>query len=665
MYLKNKYKYFINISFNYLFIFILLYVFISKPYALETNTYKKQLYVNGEILVSYINSLKGANFKKTYLSNNMKLLKNFKSVNIDLITVPESISIEDALKLLNADPNVLFAEPNYLRYAETSIPNDTYFENLWGLYNINQYPNSIAGADINALEAWNYTTGSNDIIVAIIDSGVDVNHPDLKTNIWINKDEIPENNIDDDNNGFTDDINGWNFIQKNNDLTDIFNHGTFIAGVIGGTGNNYTGVTGICWNTSLMVLKIMDGFGIGSVANEISAINYAIENGAKIINASFGDFNYSQSEYNAIEKAKNAGILFIAAAGNNKKDNNRFPHYPSGYELANIISVAASTPKDTLASFSNYGSTVDVAAPGVYIYSSSASKETIFFDDFEQTNDNWELESNWHIDKSVQSISATSLTNSSNLGENSKLNISAISRKIFLNQQTGCLLTFSIKGNSPISSKLFIETSTSLTGQWHIQKVLINSTDLFSSGIYGKYNNSVTALADLSDIDGNYYFYLRIRFETLSFNIESKWYIDDIKILTADTKYENSDNSHYGLVSGTSIAAPYVSGIAALILSYYPDLNYTQVKERIINGIDETPALKGQVNSNGRVNAYKSLTTSENISSESNSAESSDSGGGGCFISSVTDSLTKKKPNTFFQNISLYLSKLMPLQLRK
>ena len=638
MYMKNNYKYFLNICLNYMFIFIVLNIFSCKLYALETNTYKKNLYINREILVSYTHNLQAANLKRTYLFNNMKLLKNFKSVNIDLIKVPESMSVENALSMLNTDSNVIFAEPNYLRYAEINIPNDTYFENLWGLHNINQYLNSISGADINALEAWNYTTGNNDIIIAIIDSGVDINHPDLKTNIWVNRNETPGNNIDDDNNGFTDDINGWNFIQKSNDLTDIFNHGTFIAGVIGGSGNNYTGITGICWNTSIMVLKIMDAFGIGSVADEISAIDYAIRNGAKIINASFGDFNYSQSEYNAIEKAKNAGILFIAAAGNSGKDNNRFPHYPSGYDLPNIISVAASTPNDTLASFSNYGNTVDVAAPGVYIYSSSASKETIFFDDFEQTNNNWVLESNWHIEKSEKSISESSLTNSSSLGENARLNISAISREISLDQQSGCMLTFLIKGSSTNNSKLFVETSTNLTGPWHIQKVLINSTDLFSNGIYGKYDNSVIALSDLSNIDGNYSFYLRIRFETESFNTDDIWYIDNIKIITANTKYSNSESYHYGMVSGTSIATPYVSGIAALILSYYPDLNYAQIKKRIINGIDEVSELNGLVNSNGRVNAYKSLAIEENIPAESNSTESTGSdggGGGGCFISSI------------------------------
>jgi len=219
------------------------------------------------------------------------------------------------------------------------------------------------------------------VVVAVVDSGADLDHEDLSDNIWQNTGEdwvggSPGNNgVDDDGNGKIDDYYGWDFENDDNDPDDDNDHGTHVSGTIGAVGDNGTGVSGVNWRVSLMVLKILDQNGNGSVLNEIRAIEYAIDNGAQVINASFSGEASSSLEYNAVEDAMDAGILFVAAAGNDGRDID-FPNqaaYPAGYNLANIVTVAATDRNDALASFSNYGATsVDVAAPGVGIYSTKA-----------------------------------------------------------------------------------------------------------------------------------------------------------------------------------------------------------------------------------------------------------------------------------------------------
>ena len=229
-------------------------------------------------------------------------------------------------------------------------------------------------ADIDAPEAWDINHGSQNVIVAVIDTGIDYNHEDLAANIWHNYGEIPHNGIDDDGNGFVDDYLGWNFFNHTNDPFDDYGHGTHVAGIIGAVGNNGIGVAGVSWKVKLMPLKFI-GFNsgegwVGTDADAISAIDYAIMMKADIMSNSWGGSSYSHSLREAIESANTAGILFVAAAGNIGFDNDLFPEYPSSYDNDNIISVAAISDYDHLARFSNYGHhSVDIAAPGTDILS--------------------------------------------------------------------------------------------------------------------------------------------------------------------------------------------------------------------------------------------------------------------------------------------------------
>ncbi|MFM6602958.1 MAG: S8 family serine peptidase, partial [Microcystis panniformis] len=225
-------------------------------------------------------------------------------------------------------------------------------------------------ADIDAPEAWDIQTGNPNLVIGVIDTGVDYNHPDLASNIWTNPGEIAGDGIDNDGNGYIDDIHGWDFAYNDNDPSDVHGHGTHISGTIAGKGNNGVGVTGVAWNAKIMPLKFLNDQGSGSTSNAILAINYATAKGVKLTNNSWGGGVYSQALYDAINAAGQAGALFIAAAGNDAKNTDTSPSYPASYDLPNIISVASTTRTDALSSFSNYGLTsVDLGAPGSDIYS--------------------------------------------------------------------------------------------------------------------------------------------------------------------------------------------------------------------------------------------------------------------------------------------------------
>jgi len=277
-------------------------------------------------------------------------------------------SLEKTLAGLNNNPYVEHAEPDkIIRLART--PSDTRFDNQWALHNTGQN-GGVPDADIDAPEAWNIATGNGSVIIAVLDSGVDYNHEDLKANMWTNPNEIPGNGLDDDGNGFIDDYYGINAVDNNGDPMDVVNdpHGTHVAGILGAVGNNGKGVAGVCWNCRIMALKFIGDDGTGSLSHELKCIDYAINHGAHIINGSYGDYEFSRLENNALRRAQDAGILCTFAAGNDGYNNDDHHHYPSSYDLDNIIAVADSTRRDQLNAWSNYGpASVDIAAPGTHI----------------------------------------------------------------------------------------------------------------------------------------------------------------------------------------------------------------------------------------------------------------------------------------------------------
>ncbi len=284
---------------------------------------------------------------------------------------------------------VLYAEPNYriklddpdnygsahdllLRQMSVDAPNDPQFGDQWALNNLGQ-DGGKERADIDALKAWLTTKGSSDVVIAVLDTGVDFTHVDLVNNMWIRPENLPA--YTDDELGTFNDLNGFNGTDNIADPMDDNGHGTHCAGIIGAEGDNGEGIAGVNWKVKIMPLKFLGRGGFGSVDDAIESINYAIDRkkhgvNIRVISASWGSTQKSQALEDTIRAAGDAGILFVAAAGNDSSDNDRRPHYPSNYDLPNVISVAALDRNDELASFSNYGvKTVDIAAPGKDILS--------------------------------------------------------------------------------------------------------------------------------------------------------------------------------------------------------------------------------------------------------------------------------------------------------
>ncbi len=263
-------------------------------------------------------------------------------------------------------------EPDLLLNVSATTPNDPGYQYQYGLNNAEQ-----VGADIHASDAWDISQGSSDVIIAVIDTGVQLDHPDLAANIWTNPGEIPGDGIDNDGNGYVDDVNGWNFAGNTNNPSDDFGHGTAVAGIISAVGNNGVGVAGVSWHTKILPLKFLDSTGHGDAAEAIAALNYCIDlkrRGINIVasNNSWGGDENSTPLLRAINDFGNAGMIFVAAAGNDGANTDTSPSYPAAYNSPNIISVAATTSTDALAGFSNRGATsVDLGAPGDNIYSTN------------------------------------------------------------------------------------------------------------------------------------------------------------------------------------------------------------------------------------------------------------------------------------------------------
>jgi subtilisin family serine protease len=307
------------------------------------------------------------------------LNRRMRVTGIEHWSLPPGSDLNTVISQLEASGVVKYAEPNY-RLQRRLRPNDSDFGLQWAMESTGgqsaptfdldgQFTTvgSVVGADMNMLDAWELTTGSRNVVIAIHDDGIDLDHPDLAANLWVNPDEIANNGIDDDQNGYIDDINGWDVINNDNipdgDKT-ADGHGTIVAGAAGGVGNNGTGTSGAAWNVSLMAVRAGT-----DTAQAVAGIEYAIAAKADILNASWGGPEKSSALGDAIDAMEKAGMLLVVASGNNVQDNDLILDYPSSYPNGNIIVVTASTAEGKSAEWSHWGQTqVDIAAPGEGVY---------------------------------------------------------------------------------------------------------------------------------------------------------------------------------------------------------------------------------------------------------------------------------------------------------
>jgi subtilisin family serine protease len=634
-------------------------------------------YVPGEILIKYkdtpanptqsrvaINSL-NATFRAA-------TKRHFRKLRIQQIQLPDDMTVEEAIDFYRNDPNVEYAGPNYIYHA-SAIPNDSAFIELWGLHNTGQSVNGFPGkddADIDAPEAWDIETGaSSPVVIAVIDTGVAWNHPDLIANIWTNTGEsIPDpgcnDGIDNDGNGYIDDCHGWDFLADDNDPSDFNGHGTHVAGTIAAVGNNGSDITGVMQHAQIMPLRFLGMNGKGNDADAVAAIEYANAHGAHVINISWNGTNASSPLKAAIDSSE---AVVVCSAGNKGQNNDVIPTYPANFNSANIISVAATDQMDELASFSNFGVTsVDVAAPGVNTYSSipefSYDSPILVYpdpdpgsgvEDFDSTtgplpvasdvpdtllgwrtggtNSTWEITADTgggtgdnSLEDSPDTPQGSDYANNTNSWAGYMTPITSVKD----NRYT---LSFQWKGKLE-EDRDFLDINFSTNGStWE----RIDSRTGTAAGFTASSSTAYTLKADLHDS-----FFFGFGLSSDGTVVFDGVYIDDVSLSREPLFISSYDFLHR---HGTSMAAPHVAGIAGLIKAMNPALTNLEIKNAILNSVDAVCTLEGKIATLGRVNAYKALLLArgnEDGMTEGAAAchiPSNDGGGGGggCFIATA------------------------------
>ncbi|MDY0097151.1 MAG: S8 family serine peptidase [Candidatus Dojkabacteria bacterium] len=576
----------------------------------------RRTYVEGEVLISYkkekvnLKTNGGKEKERLFLKGKgLKKKESIDSMNVSLLEISDEATVEETIEELKYESSIEYVQPNYQYYSTAINTNDTYKNYLWGLDNTGQVVRDTIGnsdKDIDAPEAWEiFDRNSNAVIVAVIDTGVEYSHPDLQNNMWDGT-----NCVSDTGNALGGCIHGYDYIDNDKSpRPDSIQegdfstppHGTHIAGTISASKNNGRGVAGVAPEAEIMALKTNL-----TTAQIIKAINFAERNGAKIINASFtGSVNDSA----LLTAINNFSGLFIAAAGNGGSDSQGDNHdsgvhlYPCDYTSANIVCVAATDQIDVIASFSDYGITsVDLGAPGVNILSSS-SYSIAYSEEFDDESEG-AIPSDWirggvydtwgvrTIDMVDPALSSTSIIPYPN-NANSYL----ISNFINMNTEKG---TF-----------IFVTSCDTESYGWYDYATLSfsgNGYSFWENYRWNEYSIGSSQQVIIRNIDPTFLtsnFKFKLRWITDSYgNNYNGCFINAIFIIK-----EGQGSEGYEFMNGTSMAAPHVAGVAALVWGYRPDLSVGEVKSAILNSGDPVASLSGKTVTGKRVNAYNALVS--------------------------------------------------------
>ncbi len=564
--------------------FLLFCIFVW--FAPRALAHLPQEYVEGDVLITFKPGASLTAGTNALARHSLNLKKHFPELSRlrgkhSGLVHDNSRTTAQLMAELQADPAVESVEPNYLRWV-TAVPNDPLFTNLWGLQNTAQSVNGntgTSGADIRFVPAWALARPTtNPVVVAVIDTGVDYTHPDLASNMWVNPGEIATNGLDDDGNGYVDDVYGYDFADNTSNPTDSGYHGTHVAGTIAAIGNNNLGVIGVNYQAHIMALRVSsDGETISSAA-EISALGYATlmkNRGVNLvaINASFGGGGYSSTESAAIQAAGNAGIIFCAAAGNATNNNDTAAFYPANYRLTNMIVVAASDQNDSLAYFSNYGaSTVDLAAPGVNILSTLPVAQAT---------------TTAYVQQSTNIYSATELTYSgTTTGITATVYYCGLGNPTDFPAGVRSNLALIQRGTLTFSNKVVNAMAAGARGA-----IIFNNTNGNFLGTLGGSNNWIPAIS-LAQADG----------QTLQ------------ALLPVTAKLFNGVDpaNIYQYLDGTSMATPHVAGAVAFAAQNFPTETVSQRIQRVLNNVDAVAGLTGKVRTGGRLNLQRIVDTDRN-----------------------------------------------------
>ena len=492
-----------------------------------------------------------------------------------------TLTTAEIVARLKAEPTVEFAEPNYRRtLAARPVPNDTQFPKQWPLQNLGQSVNGFPGApgaDIRFLAAWGMAKpDAGEIVVGILDSGIDLIHPDVAPNLWTNPGEIPWDSVDNDANGRVDDVNGYDFADGDAEPSDLVGHGTHLAGVIAAAANNAQGIAGTDFHARLLPLKITHNDGTLNVDAELAAIDYAVmmrNRGVNIValNASFAGEFESFGEREAIQAAAAVGIVFCAAAGNGNSDNTAVPVFPANHRISNMIVVAASDSTDQLDFDSNYGTKVDLAAPGVDIYSAKPV---------------WPVP---YVSGSIPPVAATLTHGATPI---------PATAAVYSATTTGITATLHDcgYGSSPADFPPAVNGNIALIQRGNGTFATKVAYALLAGAKAAVIYNNTTGLV------------------TANLNAPGKW-IPAQSISQADgqallaalpttvTLANIPDQSRiYFFAAGTSAATPFVSAAVAFAARNFPNESATQRVARILNGVTPVGYLTGKVLTGGRLN---------------------------------------------------------------
>ena len=565
--------------------------------------------IPGQVIVRFASDASAKERRSIRAANDATVKRTLPMPGVQLLEIDADKSVTAVAEAFEQSDEVVYAEPNYRVRATSTTPNDPSFGSLWGLHNTGQYVNNAAGsndADIDAPEAWDIATGTNAMTVAVVDSGVAYDHPDLAPNIWTNSGETgsgrESDGVDNDGNGFVDDWRGWDFVGSDNNPRDLHGHGTHVAGTIAARGNNGAGVTGVSWQARIMPLRALGANGSGSTAAIAAAFSYAAANGANIVNASLGGPDFSQALSDAI--TGNPNTLFVVAAGNSATNNETVPEYPCNYTAANLICVAASDQNDLPASFTNYGTnSVDLAAPGTNIYSARPAYDTLWSDGFEtDIAGRWTTGGSpdtWGRTNAVFRSGNYSLSDGPGDYANDTVNWARTTNPVSLAGRTGCRVdAFGRVNTEPGFDFLYIQRSADAS-TW--------TTTSTWSGLYG--STFYAASDDLSPLDGGNAF-VRFLLVTDAGTTADGVYVDDVLFKCLSDTY---DGSELAFKNGTSMATPVVAGAAAVVWSKYPSLTVAQLRSAILTSVDMPGGLAGLTATGGRLNLHKALLKAAEI----------------------------------------------------
>ena len=591
----------------------------------------------GEVIVRYLPGVSGDERAVARSNADVDYAATLLLPRTQVVSPEPGQRVGSAIAQLEDDTNVLYAEPNYVEQLDALPPNDPYASLEWALHNTGQDVNSVlgtAGADMKALAGWDIGSTSPGTITAVIDSGVAMDHPDLSGQLWTNPGETPGNGVDDDGNGFIDDVHGWDFAHGDNDPQDGDDHGTHTAGTIGAAGNNSIGITGVSQDATIMPLQVCPSVGGCPVSNQINAIAYAAAMGAKVANISIGGTAFSQSRRDAIAAAP--GILFSVSAGNDGADAPAFgdneitakypcqdDQEPGNPPIGNIICVAASDQFDNKAGFSNFGATsVDLAAPGVNIVSTFPKFETAFSNEsFESLSPNWNFiaspgdSTHWERGTTIGRSGTGAITDSFSGNYGIASNATVTGSGVNLAGREGCRAEYWFKsytesGTPPTSDWFFLEASHDPGGPWATIDAW-RGTHQATAAPHYVFSADEGSTADLVTYEGDPSVFFRMRLQAdVDIVTGDGAYVDDFKVRCVSP---STGSGLYVYKNGTSMAAPQVSGIASLVRELNPGLTAAETKQKILAGVDPVPAFSPSgptpTVTGGRANIAGTLST--------------------------------------------------------